>query len=173
MKAICNKCRKTKPLNEFYKDNNRKSGITRWCKDCFKAYSQSEKGKEKNKKYAAKPEVKQYKRKWAQQKLETDPDYKQRQAESVKKYQQSEKGKRALRRNSRKMYKKYKIFWQAHKAVQNAIKRGDLSPVNTQICIDCGKQAEHYHHQSYNKRDWLKVIPLCIQCHKNRHNLSK
>lgn len=33
---ICSKCHKQKNNSEFYKDRNRKGGLTSWCKECQK-----------------------------------------------------------------------------------------------------------------------------------------
>ena len=37
---ICSKCKQEKPVNQFYRDNNRPDGLNYWCIDCWK-----EKGK--------------------------------------------------------------------------------------------------------------------------------
>ena len=57
----------------------------------------------------------------------------------------------------------------AHAAVGRAVRNGELQHVNTRDCADCGAQAEHYHHESYDKQDWLSVTPLCVTCHVGRH----
>lgn len=56
----------------------------------------------------------------------------------------------------------------AHKAVKRAVYCGDLPLVSTCDCRDCGIQAAEYHHEDYSKP--LDVEPLCISCHKKRHN---
>ena len=37
-KKICNKCKKEKPLESFYKDSKRLDGRQGWCKDCCEKY---------------------------------------------------------------------------------------------------------------------------------------
>lgn len=59
----------------------------------------------------------------------------------------------------------------AKREVLNAVRRGDLPPIASQQCRDCGKQAQHYHHWSYLREHWLDVIPLCIKCHKAVHTI--
>lgn len=44
----CNKCLQEYPIILFYKDNNRKCGVSRWCKKCFSL--QNKKYKKENKK---------------------------------------------------------------------------------------------------------------------------
>ncbi len=56
----------------------------------------------------------------------------------------------------------------ARLAVNEAVQSNLLPHISTIKCHDCGKQADHYHHEDYDKP--LAVIPLCIQCHTNRHN---
>ena len=46
--------------------------------------------------------------------------------------------------------------------VAKAIKRGDLPPVKTLLCVDCGKPAQSYEHRDYNKP--LDVSPVCRSC---------
>lgn len=55
----------------------------------------------------------------------------------------------------------------AHGKVNNAVKRGELQPASCCVCIRCGKQAEHYHHDSYDRP--LDVTPVCSACHKMIH----
>jgi hypothetical protein len=52
----------------------------------------------------------------------------------------------------------------AMRAVNYAVRIGKLPRISTQIC-DCGLPARHYHHESYRKEHWLKVIPKCLSCH--------
>lgn len=57
---------------------------------------------------------------------------------------------------------------QAQAAVNKAVLNGDLPRISTRVCADCGSQAHHYHHHSYDEADWLKVTPLCRSCHRTR-----
>ncbi len=58
---------------------------------------------------------------------------------------------------------------QAHAAVHKAVKLGILMPVKSCVCIRCGRQAQAYHHVSYEEVDWLNVTPLCHSCHSKVH----
>lgn len=55
----------------------------------------------------------------------------------------------------------------AHCKVNAAVKRGELQPVTQCICVLCGNQAKHYHHESYDRP--LDVTPVCSACHKLIH----
>lgn len=59
----------------------------------------------------------------------------------------------------------------ARKNVHNAIRRGELS--KSKECVECGMAGLiHGHHDDYKHP--LKVIWLCPQCHKDRHeNINK
>jgi len=52
----------------------------------------------------------------------------------------------------------------AHKAVQNAIRRGEMSRL---ACEVCGSEKSHGHHEDYTKP--LDVIWLCRTHHMERH----
>lgn len=84
--------------------------------------------------------------------------------ERIRKYRNTDKG-RAMLRNTKKRRKQRN----AGMAVYYAIQKGKLPPVSERRCQDCGEQAEHYHHPSYERKDRLNVIPLCEPCHIKRH----
>lgn len=54
----------------------------------------------------------------------------------------------------------------ARAAVRYRVKCGDMPPVRSLECVQCGKPAKHYHHHhGYDKSHQLDVIPLCLSCH--------
>lgn len=57
----------------------------------------------------------------------------------------------------------------ARQAVQRAVERGEIAPVLTRVCEFCGRPADVYHHDSYDREEWLNVNPLCGACHKILH----
>lgn len=59
--------------------------------------------------------------------------------------------------------------YNARKAVQIAVASGKIQPISECFCSQCGKQAQHYHHWSYNVDHWLDVTPLCAKCHMKTH----
>ena len=50
------------------------------------------------------------------------------------------------------------------KQVTRAIAQGALVPAKTLPCAHCGKPAQSYHHEDYNKP--MEVIALCASCHR-------
>ena len=54
-----------------------------------------------------------------------------------------------------------------YSAVTWAGRKGVLPHVAEMNCEDCGKQAQHKHHEDYSKP--LEVSYLCAKCHKARH----
>lgn len=62
----------------------------------------------------------------------------------------------------------------AKSAVRNAIRSGRLLPQGAYLCAkpECSNTAQQYHHWSYEKQNWLSVIPLCAQCHSDLHSGS-
>jgi len=42
---MCPKCKTEKELNDFYVSKRNKDGLTRWCKECNKAYQKGRKPK--------------------------------------------------------------------------------------------------------------------------------
>lgn len=59
----------------------------------------------------------------------------------------------------------------AHITLNNAIARKKVESVRACKCVQCGQQAQEYHHADYSKP--LDVIPVCTLCHNAIHaNLS-
>lgn len=85
---------------------------------------------------------------------------------ATKRYQQTEKGKVA-----KKIWEKnYDIYHpeynKAVNAVQYAIKTGKIPRPDILQCHYCPKQAQQYHHWSYLPGNWLDVLPVCKKCHR-------
>lgn len=55
---------------------------------------------------------------------------------------------------------------QAVSMVAKAVREGRLPRVNTQVCVDCGKQAQAYDHRRYSAP--LDVVPVCTPCNFKR-----
>lgn len=96
-RKTCSKCKIEKPTSEFYKHKRKKSGLTSQCKDCYKEYAQSERGKEAHrravKKYGKSPNGKAKNREYSQS---------EKAKEAMRKYAQSPEGREVHRRASRK-----------------------------------------------------------------------
>ncbi len=167
----CNKCHQVKDESEFHKDRTRVDGLAYVCKACRRE------------------QTKHYRETNHALVLERQRQYKALNKDKIKSYyQQNREDIAAQRREYRKMnpsvsqraqarvrryYEKYPERELAAKAVQDAVHQGKLKPARKQKCADCGKKAHHLHHESYEPKDWLKVIPLCRICHKKRHMSSK
>jgi hypothetical protein len=51
--------------------------------------------------------------------------------------------------------------------VQKRVARGKYPKVSVFKCVDCERQAQHYHHTDYDL-PWL-VVPMCHFCHRQEH----
>lgn len=181
---VCHKCKVSKPLTHFHRNRREPDGHHTRCKECRKSdskkhydahkdeicermrtYYHSGGGKERQQSGSVKAYQKAYKhtakyKKQAKQYRQTE------QGKAVqKRFVQSDKGKACTRRK----YLRNKYRYKAYAAIQKAIKEGRLKPVSAHQCVVCRKQAEFYHHHSYEKPFWLDVIPLCRSCHTLIH----
>jgi len=160
----CSKCKKIKPVSEFYPRKDRSFGYYNPCKSCKsiykKQYCNSEKGKKILDNYLKKPGV-----------------IKKRKI-SYKKYIQSEKGKKARYKIEHSI--KRKISRQKHKHKETirhktyyAVRTGVLPNISTRRCAICGNQANEYHHYNgYKIKHYLDIIPLCYICHSHIHHVN-
>lgn len=140
----CTICERAQPLDNFYDDSRRMLGKRSECKGCVSKnvleYRRTEQGK-------------------------------QVYQEIKRRYRSSSRGKRTQReyaqagRQERRWYPQER----ARQAVHDAIRRNGFPKPTRYLCTDCGVQAEEYHHESYEREHWLDVIPLCVGCHKKRH----
>lgn len=55
----------------------------------------------------------------------------------------------------------------AREQVKDAVRRGDLAPVRSLACHDCGRPARAYDHYAGYDRP-LDVQPVCFECHGRR-----
>lgn len=161
MNKICTKCKRKLPAREFYKDRTKKDGLECRCKECQAAYKREhyqqpevkEAYSERGREYRKKPEVQKarraYKRKWSKW-----PKVKEARNEYQREYRKRPSVRERLAANA---------------AIYNGVAAGKVPHINTQTCADCRKPAEHYHHESYKRRDRLNVTPLCAACHRQRH----
>lgn len=92
--------------------------------------------------------------------------------EFTRKYRQTKSAKISHAKSNKKQYETHKQQIKARGAVRYAIKTGKLPSISTQICRNCGKIAENYHHDNYDKAHYLDVIPLCRACHVRYHLIA-
>ena len=135
----CAKCAETKPNDAFYRYVRNRDGLASYCKVCSAEVSRAWQKTERGKAYS-------------------------------REHARSEKTKASRRRLYAKKISTVegRLRKWANEAVNYAVRTGKLVPVKTLFC-DCGKQAAHYHHDSYAEEDWLKVTAVCRACHGELH----
>lgn len=151
IEKTCDRCNKTKPIKEFSKDKSRRDGYQYQCKVCNKIWAQSKKGKHASDLYNQSKKGRLVRNR----------------------YKKTDKGKKTRNKNTRQYTKENPQRIKANKAINHAVENHSFPRITTQTCADCGQQAQHYHHESYAKKDWLNVIPLCAKCHKERHQIGQ
>lgn len=146
---VCFKCRKAKPLDEFYRHPMMCDGRLGKCKEC------------------AKQDV----RKNRLEKLAFYRQYDSLRASMPHRvsaraeYRQTEAGKAAVKRAHEKWKLEHPDRRKAQHAVGNAIRNGRIS---RQPCHVCGAKAEA-HHPDYSAP--LDVVWLCTAHHREAHEL--
>ena len=69
------------------------------------------------------------------------------------------------------LYKTPKEKSQAMGQVGNAVRKGELLPITTLLCMRCLAPAQHYHHHlGYRCEHYLDVLPVCVKCHSREHS---
>lgn len=137
----CSKCRIEYPASSehFYHHKRSKDGFYPQCKSCKDSYRQTPKGREVTKR-------------------------------KVNKWRKTEKGTAFVREKLRRRKDDIDpLKLSARQSVNYAVHTGKLQPIKSCTCQICGKQAEEYHHWSYEPEHWLDVIPLCQPCHTKLH----
>lgn len=135
----CRECGVTKPSKEFTANKKSIDGLRSECKQCKKVQA----------------------RKWRVGNLDNV----------------NQANRKSYQRNKEKVLEYRKIERQtpegrARKAVYSAVRAGKLKPVTENKCAwpgGCNEKARNYHHESYDEKDWLKVIPLCTKHHAQIH----
>ena len=133
----CGTCKKFKPYEDFYKNKRTILGITSECKKCH--CEESMKTRNVDLKRESNQRYMEHARK-----------------EDPKKFRERDR--------ERKREKDEKYY--ARKALNNAVKRGDI--VKPNCCESCGKNTRvTAHHEDYTKP--LDVKWLCYKCHGKIH----
>lgn len=71
------------------------------------------------------------------------------------------------RANAKASAARYPERRRAREKVKDAVRRGDLAPIKTCFCVDCGQPAQAYDH-AYGYDQPLNVEPVCFRCHGTR-----
>lgn len=170
MKKLCGACKTEKPLSEFHVNKANRDGLATTCKECRRTYNKDWRSKNKEhvlgygRAYYAdnKERVLEYSKTYYD-------DNKDRILERVKQYNQTESGKSRSKQRKKVYGENNPQKIKAKSAVNRAVRTGRLKSINDCDCQVCGKQAQHYHHWSYDRIHWLHVIPLCVKCHVKIH----
>ncbi len=149
---LCHKCKRKKPLSQFYLDKGHYSSPCKQCRNVqHQQYKRTEKGQLTERKYQC-GELGRKAQKRARQKFQYTNKYKISYLRYCRKYPERRRAKGA---------------------VNNAIQRGKLPRPDSKQCSLCPKQAEQYHHHlGYDRKHWLDVIPACHSCHVILHHPS-
>jgi hypothetical protein len=131
-------------------------------KEYMKKYHRSEKGKASRKRSESKESRKSYLYEFRRS---------DKNKEIQKEYSSSVNGKLSRKGITDRYRAKYPGKRKARTAVHNAVAAGKMPCIKTLAC-DCGEQAQHYHHKSYDKANWLNVIPVCNKCHYSLHHID-
>ena len=153
----CKICGTEKRLSEFYGRELSRDGLQSECKTC----------NSDRRKLWGKNNL-EHRRKYNKRYYQ---DNREKIIENEKAYGKSEQGTKA-RRKAQKVYRKnHPDTVRAKNRLWEAIKREELLPAPSHECVDCGKQAEQYHHhKGYGLEHALDVVPMCRPCHRERHN---
>lgn len=148
----CFKCKKIKPISDFYKHNKMKDGHLNKCKECSKF--DVKKNRIENLDY-----YREYDKK--RDKLD-------KRIEMKKKYSKSERGKISIKKSTDRYRNDNRNKYEAHIAVGNAVRDGILIKGDRcESCLSTNKRL-HGHHDDYSKK--LEVRWLCPMCHKKWHD---
>lgn len=149
----CSKCKETKLVSEFPRDRITPTGYGYYCKKCHGAAVHA--GKMRNpEKYNEARRLR--KRLRYAERQERDREYYLRNRERIV-------------ARGRIWYDHSPQSWKAHKAIQGAVRKGELPKIAGVLCARCQAAAGNYHHPSYHEDDRLNVIPLCVSCHRLVH----
>lgn len=137
----CPKCESIHPLDNFYKNAAQEDGLDNYCKTC---------------------------RGMAVRKYNRTPKARRMHVAAQLKWR--EKNQEEYRERMRQYHRNNQRKNRARSAVSQAVANGDLPHISTHDCIECGNEADHYHHHNgYGREHWLDVVPVCTRCHGKEH----
>lgn len=133
----CLYCNKEKSFIEFHKNKRMKDGYSYYCKECKSIISKNEYIKHKDK-----------------------------YLENVKKYRQTDYGKKVISLIYKRQKEKFPEKYKARTILNNALLYGKvLKPEKCCVCNEFKKLSAH--HNDYNNP--LDVLWMCYSCHTNHH----
>lgn len=168
MEKKCSGCDNVLPHSEFYKDSTKADGLHSICKTCRKV---SDKSRYEQKRNQILEQKRQYYQQNKDERLQKNAEWRKQNRDHLRLYGKKKAARSVdyqadYRLRNREVHR---VMYQAKKAVSRAVERGELAPVKTLACAECGEQASNYHHPSYARSQWLTVVPLCRSCHSLVH----
>jgi len=144
MKKKCSTCKELKPLDDFRNEKAQKYGKGGRCKPCDNKYNTEHKKK---------------------------TGFHRTERSRLKQREYNRRGGKNTYENRREYIKTYteknKDHIKARAAVSQALKRGIIKK---KPCADCGDFKVHAHHYAgYEKKNWLTIIWLCNDHHRQAH----
>lgn len=152
----CSICQEVKPVDEFHRASDKKSGRKSRCKDCDNAANKKWRQAKSDHLRAS------YRRRYAKDKGARQQRWREENREHV-----------AAREAARRQREFGKA--RAREIARNAIRRGDLR--RPKVCDECGSKGQptrdgrspiQVHHDDYSKP--LDVRWLCTACHRKQHD---
>lgn len=170
---LCTRCGTEQPLTNFEKHPKLVGGYRRQCRECRREMSRiryaenPERYRAKYAAWSAKPENKEWLRRWQQENAERirDASKAPHRIEAKRAYAQQPHRREAQRVSFSAWYVRNQDKAKAQRAVNHAIRDGKLV---TMLCWVCGEKAEA-HHASYAEDARLDVTWLCRGHHKEVH----
>lgn len=148
----CSKCRTWKTLDRFNKRKRNADGLVCECKECLK---KRKKGYYKNNKKRILQKILIYYNNNKEAIIKKI-------SKSQKIYCKTEKGKETRRKAQRKRRKNPKA---RNKMDIRRITSRHLGSAKNYFCMMCKKQAENFHHFTYDKHFKINTITFCKKCH--------
>lgn len=149
----CPRCGQVRPTSQFYKNQSKPDGFDSYCKDCAREYRSN-------------PDMRAAQVRRVMKYRQTEQG-KETHRRANKKYRESEQGRRSKLQETKRYQDSHPQETSAHRAVNDAVRYGNLAPIHTRKCAKCNSQAVHYHHEDYSNK--LDVVPLCQKCHQRVH----
>src|SRR3990167_5189107 len=123
----CSTCKTIFPYINFFRNKSQPDGFQNTCKQCHKRYN-------------ATPAMQ-----LCRIRASKSPRGRMLDAERHKRYNSTEKGKNTALRNAYKSMAHFPERWKARRAVNNAVRSGEIPRVKSLPCLQCSQPAAHYH----------------------------
>lgn len=161
VKLFCNKCSTEKPIKEFYKKKDSKTGRSSYCKVCIRGQMRKYHHENREQRISYKKEWYEKNKEEAREKIYA---WKKENPEYMRQWHEQNKDKHAA--NIKRWHEKHPHYLKCHKEFRSALKQGKLfRPDRCSLCNREGKIEGHHH--DYSKP--LDVVWVCKECHNDIH----